>query len=129
MFTIHYLDQGNTAQKKQRTEQFTFELGSPAKSASPVAQSASVAQSTPVAHSTPKLPSASPNLCDTSFPSPVSRMSDDVVQPHPSPTTNIVINLDNYSNNKSADQGNSSNKVNCVHNSVVQVCFVLDTFK
>ena len=122
MFTMHYLDQGNTAQKKQRTEQFTFELGSPARSASPVAQS------TPVAHSTPKLPSASPNLCDTSFPSPVSSMSNDVVQPHPSPTTNIVINLDNYSNNKSADQGNSSNKVNCVHNSVVQVCFCTGYF-
>ena len=31
---MHYADQGNTAQKKQRTEQFTFELGSPAKTAS-----------------------------------------------------------------------------------------------
>ena len=32
-----------------------------------------------------------------------------------SPTTDIVINLDDYSNNKSADQENSSNKVNCVY--------------
>ena len=97
---MHYLDQGNTAQKKQRTEQFTFELRSPAKTASPVAQSTS------------KLPSKSPKLSDTSL---QSSGSDDGIQPHPSPATNIVINLDNYSNSKSADQENSSNKVNCVY--------------
>ena len=44
----------------------------------------------------------------------VSSVSDDVVQPHSSPSTKIVIDLNTYSNAESLGQENSSKKV-CIH--------------
>ena len=70
----------------------------------------------PLAQSTPNMPSTPDQHSDTSpqlsIPA-LSSSSDDGVQPHPSPATKIVINLDNYSN--SADQDTSSIKVICIH--------------
>ena len=84
---------------------------SPVYEASPNHETSPVYEASPNHETSPKLASTSPELSNTSLEPSVSSVSDDMVQPHSSPSTKIVIDLNTYSNAESLGQENSSKKV------------------